>query len=162
MILTLYDASDSIKGTCGYGPGSRDVGQQNHHQRLEELPQVSSLSQQLHVFHCQESSLPPQCFPDASPLLVSHSAPLMPQKGRRHEITVNYNFSFVVRCLSEPLMTFKLHKDFILAVSKLWKMHHRSMFLFMSVTIFFFFFFINHTTGDQVFSFRAILFKRSH
>lgn len=34
--------SNSIQGTCGYGPGSRDVGQQNYHQRSEELPQVSS------------------------------------------------------------------------------------------------------------------------
>lgn len=33
---------NSQQGSGGHGPGSGDVGQQNHHQRSEELPQVSS------------------------------------------------------------------------------------------------------------------------
>lgn len=58
VILKQSVFSNSLQGTCGYGPGPRDVGQQNHHQWSEELPQVSS-PRQLCVLRCQESSLSP-------------------------------------------------------------------------------------------------------
>lgn len=67
--LKIKYVSTSIKGISGYGPGSRDMGQQNHHQRSEKLPQVS-LPHQLCIFadriifasimslwNCSESSI---------------------------------------------------------------------------------------------------------
>lgn len=56
--ITIKHLSNSIQSTCGYGPGPRHVGQQNYHQRPEELPQVSS-PHHLRALKCQESSLPP-------------------------------------------------------------------------------------------------------
>lgn len=119
---------NSIQGTSGYGPGPRHMGQQNHHQWSEELPQVSS-PHRLCIFSSQESSLPPSCLFETNLLLVLHlcSQWLTKEGGCiqntcvTQEMNAN-NFFFFNRCLSEPLMTFKLHKDFIMAVSKLWKL----------------------------------------
>lgn len=51
--MKIKSVFNSVQGTCGYRPGPGDVGQQNHHQWSEELPQVS-LPRQLCVLSCQE------------------------------------------------------------------------------------------------------------
>lgn len=90
----------SFQSTCGFRAGSWDVGQQNHHQRFEELPQVS-LPHQLHVLNCQEWSLAPLCLCESTLLLAMHSELSLTHTQRwllsevqSHQITVNYNWAF--------------------------------------------------------------------
>lgn len=76
--------SSSIHSAYWHAAGSRHLGQQDHHQRTEELFQVTYSTTFLN---------------DTNELGI-------------------HDFLCVCRCLAEPVLTYRLHKEFIKAASK--------------------------------------------
>lgn len=117
MLYMCLGFSYSTQSSIRYGSGPRHMGQQDYHQRPQELPQVRVFRlTSLLLMEVQDVS--ENCPEIMCTFLCLRELKITNSISERGDNKMSF-LCPSTRCLSEPLMTYKLHSDFLMAVSKL-------------------------------------------